>query len=388
MRKQSRVVIVSPFSPFPPFWGGAARIFNFAKALSRHLSVTLMYNDQPQVSDPKNSYTFRSQIESDGVRVVPVPRFSRLSQLVNPLLMGKLITELGRSRPVIVISEFPWQGLVALVASRITNTPMILDEHNPEFLRFARMRRGNRISRRVLRWYESFVSHHADRVYCVSEFDKDRIVSEFRIDAARVMVVRNGVDGAVLERPIESRDALRRRLHFDTEQPLFLFHGKLDYAPNVEALKVISAEILPRLNKRLPSARILVAGDNPPDSTVSDPRIINLGVVPDIVEIIKACDATICPLISGGGTRIKIIESAFCGVPVVSTSIGSEGLKVSDFGDGLRIADDWDDFVENMIACIGASRPHGDLVHDALREYDWRNIAQLVAEDVAALERS
>ncbi len=385
MKEWLSVIVVSPFSPFPPYWGGASRIFNFVKSLSEYAKVTLLYNDVTQMVVGRHQDTAISQVANLGVEVIRVPSCTRISQILNPLMFLKLLLEIKKDKPAVVICEFPWQGLLVLTATRITNVPMILDEHNAEFRRFERMQRGNVLSRRVLRWYESLVARLADRVYCVSEVDRDTIISEFNLDAARVVVVQNGVDVASINGMTTEREVIRARYDIGEEEPIFIFHGKLDYPPNVEALRIISREIMPRLSRALPSARILVAGDNPPVTISEDPRFIVAGVVPRIAETIAACDAAICPLVSGGGTRIKIIEAVFCGLPVVSTSVGVEGIDISRFGGWIRIADDWDEFVKKMKECVGLRRVSQNNVSEMLLTYDWRYISKLVAEDIASL---
>lgn len=380
-----KVIVVSPFSPFPPYWGGASRIYNLVKNLNSHFEVTLLYNDLSQIGDKRGIEKSISTLEDAGVEIIRVPSLSRISQLVNPILAIKLVWALREADVDVVLVEFPWQGLVTLLASRIGGVPVVVDEHNAEFQRFERIGKGTRLTRRLLRWYESLVLRSSRRIYCVSTEDRDTISSEFHIDKLRTKIVPNGVDGATFERKVEDIYLIRKSLGVTSEAPLFLFHGKMDYPPNLKALVAIQTEILPRLVGEMASARIVIAGDNPPRNTTIDERIIVTGVVEDLQGLIMACNAVICPLESGGGTRIKIIEAAFCNTPTVSTAIGAEGLDLVKFGDLIRIADDWDSFVNEMERCVGTKRPRSPMLVESLKEYDWRYIAQHLAEDIVSI---
>ncbi len=116
-----------------------------------------------------------------------------------------------------------------------------------------------------------------------------------------------------------------------TTEPNVLFIGTFSYAPNVVAIEYLIKEVWPHLVRISPKARLLIAGprsevipsfQNPPAG------VEFLGFVPDLNALYRKTRVFCCPIQSGGGTRIKILEAASYGVPVVSTQIGAEGLEL------------------------------------------------------------
>jgi glycosyltransferase involved in cell wall biosynthesis len=119
---------------------------------------------------------------------------------------------------------------------------------------------------------------------------------------------------------------------------VLLFVGSLGYGPNVRGLKWFIESTLPDFRKKYPDARLMVVGRYPSndikDLCESMDGIDLYSDVPDLKEYYRKCRAVIVPLLSGGGTRIKILEAALAGRPVLSTPVGADGL---DFTDGVDL---------------------------------------------------
>ena len=120
----------------------------------------------------------------------------------------------------------------------------------------------------------------------------------------------------------------------------FLFVGALDYAPNIEGLKWFLRSIFPKVQEQYRDVRLLVAGRRPSRDLVFAIReITDVELhpdIPDIKALYERCGAVVVPLLSGGGTRIKILEAAMAGRFVLSTPIGADGLSFgSEAGPGL-----------------------------------------------------
>jgi len=124
-------------------------------------------------------------------------------------------------------------------------------------------------------------------------------------------------------------------------QPRVIFSGNLEYQPNLEAVAHFARNIWPELSATHPGLEWWILGKNP--NAVRDvirgaPRITLTGPVDDAIPYLAGSLAAVVPLLSGSGTRIKILEAWMAGVPVVSTSTGAEGLGCRD-GTHLLIAD-------------------------------------------------
>lgn len=198
---------------------------------------------------------------------------------------------------------------------------------------------------------------------------------------ARIAVVENGVDTTYFSpahnglRLCALADGMAR----DVSGARIVFVGAMDYVPNGEAAIHFATNIWPHLRSRIPGAEFTIVGARPLPAVQalgSLPGVAVAGSVPDVRPYYRGALAAIVPLLSGGGTRLKILEAMAAGVPVISTPLGAEGLDLSD-GEHLLLAgaDDaaaWAD----RVRCL---RDNGEL-RDRLIEaglalvrgrYDW-----------------
>jgi glycosyltransferase involved in cell wall biosynthesis len=126
-----------------------------------------------------------------------------------------------------------------------------------------------------------------------------------------------------------------------TEQNV-LFIGTYEYRPNVVAAEYLTQRVFPILRRLCPGAHVLIAGSRPeriPSYANSPPGVEFLGFVPDLEALYGRTRVLCCPIQSGGGTRVKILEAASHGIPIVSTPIGAEGLDLIPDADILLRAD-------------------------------------------------
>jgi len=162
---------------------------------------------------------------------------------------------------------------------------------------------------------------HLSRVYC----------------SKNVTVIPNAID-------IPERQEL-------SDKPILLFLGVMSYPPNAVAADYLISKIWPIILSAVPEAKLCIAGSNPDHIAsyeASPPGVEFLGFVDNLDNLYKDVKVVCCPILSGGGTRIKILEAAAYGKPVVSTIIGAEGIELRD-GEGILLHDDPRSFAE---ACI------------------------------------
>ncbi len=125
-----------------------------------------------------------------------------------------------------------------------------------------------------------------------------------------------------------------------------VFSGNLEYAPNIAAVRFFHRDVWPALQSRWPKLKWKILGKNPGpilDLAAGDPNIEVTGFVPDALAAIAQAQVAIVPLLAGSGTRIKILEAWAAGTPVVSTTLGAEGLEFHD-REHLVLADDAESF--------------------------------------------
>jgi glycosyltransferase involved in cell wall biosynthesis len=131
-----------------------------------------------------------------------------------------------------------------------------------------------------------------------------------------------------------------------------VFSGNMAYQPNIDAVQYFATEIWPFVRHSHPQITWRLAGKNPEALKLpGDDRIRISGPMTDAIADIAAARASVVPLLSGSGTRFKIIEAWAAGTPVISTTIGAEGLGAMN-GENLLIADNPNDFAQAITAVL------------------------------------
>jgi len=151
-----------------------------------------------------------------------------------------------------------------------------------------------------------------------------------------------------------------------------LFLGSFRHTPNQVALEWFGRSVLPLIVKALPQARLLVAGsDPPPRHGFIDPAnaIDLLGFVEDIQPLFSSCALFVCPIRSGSGVRVKLLEAFASGIPVVSTYLGAEGLARAD-GEFCSLADDAETFAAKAIQLLQDSETAAGMAGRAREEVE------------------
>jgi glycosyltransferase involved in cell wall biosynthesis len=163
------------------------------------------------------------------------------------------------------------------------------------------------------------------------------------------------------------------------DEEVIAFSGNFAYHPNLEAVRHLARRIWPELAERFPALRLRLIGKNPGAITAAIrglPRIDITGPIEDAVVELARARVAIVPLLSGSGTRLKILEAWAAARPVVSTSIGAEGLDARP-GTDLLLADTPETFVASVTDLLG-SRERRQQIGSAGRhkyegQYTWQS---------------
>jgi glycosyltransferase involved in cell wall biosynthesis len=229
----------------------------------------------------------------------------------------------------------------------------------------AEARRFARFDRRHLRAYDVLLAMS----------DEDRELAA-RFTGARVEAVPNGVDTSALG-PFPDPGG----------PPALLYTGTLDYAPNAEGLRWLLREVWPRLAGR---AELLVVGRNPPEDVVrsAGPGVTFTGRVPEIAPYFARAHAVLVPLRSGAGTKLKVLDGLSSGRPVVSTSVGVEGIAADD-GRHLLVADDGSAFADAVLRVLDDAPLRARLGAEgralAEQRYDWQVLSTRLEQILESL---
>jgi glycosyltransferase involved in cell wall biosynthesis len=339
-----RLLVLSSFRIWPPHFGSSERTYNLIQQLAelRRFELRVLYSTYAQV---------RGAVQAEGswphTQFMGVGPARRWAQAFNPRLLLRGLALIRRERPRIILCEHLWSTMIGMLLSLLAGVPFILDDHNAEYVRFQRM--GKKTAPFIKIW-EWLACKRAALITCVSEVDKQHLV-ELGISPHKIAIVVNAIDTQQYRDNSDARDAVRASLEVAEKQPLFLFFGKLDYRPNAEAVEVLVREIMPRILRERPKSLFVVCGYHPNGKLdLQHPQLRFVGFVPRIEDYISAADVIVVPLLSGGGTKFKIIQSLACYRPVVTTAIGAEGIE--PVGAWLRVADDWDEFGRQALRCL------------------------------------
>ena len=134
-----------------------------------------------------------------------------------------------------------------------------------------------------------------------------------------------------------------------------LYLGDFGYSPNKEAAERFAIRILPKIRRTVPNAKLLLGGkraERLSQAALIEPGVECLGFVESLDQIYTSTRIIGCPLLNGGGTRVKLIEGAAYGKPIVSTRMGAEGLDFID-GSEIMLRDDDDSFAGACVQLIG-----------------------------------
>jgi glycosyltransferase involved in cell wall biosynthesis len=220
----------------------------------------------------------------------------------------------------------------------------------------------------------------------------DAVVLSSELDARR-----SGLPGVVVVPNTYARPAVPVGTTRPDEKPVVLFQGSLHYLPNMDAARWLVREVVPRLRRRVPDVEVRLVGT--PSTGVErlhdPPRVRVVGRVASIEPELARASVAVVPVRYGSGTRVKILESFAHRVPVVSTTLGAEGLDVAD-GVHLLLADDPDQFASSIARLLADDALRQQLVDAAegrfLERYDGpvatERIRRLVRDVASSSTRS
>jgi glycosyltransferase involved in cell wall biosynthesis len=210
--------------------------------------------------------------------------------------------------------------------------------------------------------YEKAALRRFDRVVAVSGRDAEHFEKHYAVHEPRVIATGVDLDFFTYSEPDDSDQCV--------------FTGSMDWLANIDAVKFLMDSVWPEIVRRRASARMAVVGRSPPSDLVERARSKGLGwefsgFVDDVRPWVRRSAVSLIPLRIGGGTRLKVYEAMALGCPVVSTSIGVEGLKLEPGREYLR-ADDPIGFAEAVVALM-ADRERARTLSRAARDHVERH---------------
>ncbi|HBY62919.1 MAG TPA: glycosyl transferase family 1, partial [Solibacterales bacterium] len=157
-----------------------------------------------------------------------------------------------------------------------------------------------------------------------------------------------------------------------------VFVGSMDWMPNIDGVDWFLAEVWPLIRERRPETTLAIVGRTPPQRFLERRDISVTGTVPDVRPYLWSGRLSIVPLRIGGGTRLKIYEAMAAGLPVVSTTVGAEGLEVD--GTEIALGDTPRDFADACLRLLAGEEARRRQAAAALSRvaarFSWEQVAR------------
>lgn len=388
-----RILILDEEFPFPANTGKRTRSFNLYRRLAARFRIRYVgYGETGAIAE--------AALREHGIETVAVPPqvphkegaafylrlaanlFSRFPYIVSSHYSSAYLDvvreQMSEFAPALVLCE--WTPY-ALYAKDLPSVKRMVSAHNVEadiwqryfeneaspprrwYIR-EQWRKVARFERSALNWVDALVA--------VSEPDRIRLAQQKA--SLHTRVIANGVDLEYF-RPL-AQPVSRQHL---------VFTGSMDWRPNQDAARYFAREILPLLRRVRPELECTFVGRSPPpdiQTLAKFPGFNLTGTVDDVRPYVERAAVYVVPLRIGGGSRLKILEALAMGRPVVSTTVGAEGLDVINERD-LLLADDPASFAQAVLRALDDSDLCDRLVVQGRQlveqNYGWDALAERFA---------
>ena len=393
------ILYLSQVLPYPLDAGPKVRSYYVLRHLSKRHTVTL-------ATFVRNSDTpaAQSHLRTQVTRLVTCPikrsvvreavALGRSALSGEPVLIARdrvsemvaLLRNLAAETPFDAIhADQLWMASYALTIGAVPKSGhpkprLVLDQHNAVYLIPRRladsaanplMRFGWRREARQMARYEARVCQTFDRVVTVTDADRQALNGLYPAG--------NRPEFTVIPICIDAK-SITPRQRADT--PGILFLGGMHWPPNADAARWFAQAILPGIRASEPRARFFAVGRQPPESLLK-PGLASFveapGYVDDVEPYWRRAQVFVVPLLAGGGMRVKILDAWAQGLPIVSTTIGAEGLTYRA-GENILIADAPNDFSQAVVSILQDAALARRLAAagrlNVERYYDWQGVYQ------------
>ncbi len=355
-QKKQVILVVDHYVPTYDKDAGSLRMFSMLKILSELGYKVIFMGDNLLRSEP-----YTQALQQEGVEVIYAPYFHCVEDYISKF--GRYFSVVILSRSHIAIKY------IDMVRSACPTARIIYDTVDLGFLRESRRARIENSEKLLedaekLKLTELYLSRNSDVTLVVSPVEKALLLKEDpSLNIEIVSIIHN------ITKPQKS---------FSERKGIF-FVGGFAHPPNVDAVAYFVTEIFPILKQKLPDLTFYIVGSNPPNQVLAlkSSDIIVTAYVKDLTSYFENCKVFVAPLRYGAGVKGKIIQSMSHGLPVVTTSIGAEGIELTD-GVDVLIADEPEKFAEKaVLLCTNEN------LWNKLSQNSMRNIEKHFSYEVA-----
>jgi sugar transferase (PEP-CTERM/EpsH1 system associated) len=407
-----RVLHFTPRMCWPLDTGARLRNYHLARVLSRRAQVTLLGFGNEAGDDalpPESLENFYDQIVAVKRALGYTPfKIFRGALGSTPLSLLNYTTDAMRQALENILNEHSFDlvqvesihlmAYLPAIRSARSRPLIICDWHNIESevmqryceqeRRFLRRKYAQKTARQLKVW-EQRATHAFDAHLTVSDRDRQRLLQ--LNPTAQAFVIENGVDGAHYSDEQIEKAYASWHSNNDRRSRRILFVGSMDYHANIGGVVDFAREVWPGLHSARPELVLTIVGRDPATEVRQLRSIAGIevtGTVADVRPYYREAVAAIVPLKVGGGSRLKILEAMAAGVPVVSTTLGAEGLNVQN-GENILIANTDQELAETIIRVV-----ESDAQQEQLRSggralvaarYDWSRLGAALFETYSQL---
>jgi len=317
--------------------GGKIRSYNIIKELNKEHKVFLL---MPKFKDNKS----RKSMYLSVLRLA-IKKKDYIGKYIS--FVSKGIKFFKKEKIDLLICEFLWTLPIGIIISRVLKIPLILNEHNLEYLRSIRLKKYVRFLYST--FLEFVLIQTCDYVLCVSKYEK-KILEKIINKNIKCVLLPNGTptkpSKKELAKKIFYRKSILNKYNVSKDKLISIFIGDLSYSPNVQALKTLD-----RIAKKYHNLiHMFVIGKNSGTNLyVKSENLIFTGFVENLNEFLYGADFTIIPVEEGGGTNLKIFEALAVGLPIVTSKYVLRNIDFNDNQQILFAEDNYFEKVETMI---------------------------------------
>jgi sugar transferase (PEP-CTERM/EpsH1 system associated) len=393
-----RILMISPYLPWPLYGGASVRTFNIIKNLSeKGHKITLLAGRQKDAND----VSLRELCEE--IYMYELPRHGRLLLLLrsvfssqpypalqfqNKHLDEKFTKLLQNEKFDLIWINFLFMANI-LFKTLTRNIPVILDQFEADELIWKRYIKNGNFFQKVFSYLnlkkiqilQKRVFGQINALICVSEAEAEFMKLRAPLNM-KIWVAPNGVDADFFQ---DSSDIKKTA-------STILLSGSMCIVRNIDAAVWFGKTIFPKIKKVVPEAEFWIVGYNPDKKVLAlnaIPGIIITGTVEDIRPYYKKAKVYVAPFRFGEGTRLKILEAMATGLPIVSTEGGCQGIDVID-GQHMFVANSEEDFSNRVIELLRNPQLSQKLTNAGRmlveQKYNWEAIVNNIDKQIKGLQ--
>lgn len=384
-----KVLMLTPYLPYPLLSGGQIRTYNLLKKLASKHEITLFALIKEE-SEKEHIAELKKYCKE-------VKVFKRSNK---PFILRNILKTATSSFPFLVIRNHVPEVINAVNKALATNkfdlihaetfymmphipktkTPILLVEQTIEYLGYeSYARKASAFIRPFLfidiakiKFWEKYYWNLCTKLVVMSHEDKAAISSSIA-NPSKIEVVENGVD----------TKWFAKTPHQEADNPTLLSVGTFKWLPNVEAVTFLVEKIWPIVKEAIPNVQLNIVGNAPTQKVIEygekDKQITVTGRIEDIRDAFKSAHVLVAPVLSGKGTRYKVLEAMATGTPIVASATAVEGLGVKN-GKQVMIANDAKGIADLLIRVLKDKKLRKSLAEEGKRfvkqSYDWDLIAK------------